>query len=117
MYRCDYCGEQFNEPDVVKEKTGVSADIGGFGYMDEELSFGVCPYCGSEDFSNMNTCVCCGEPTDYADFVDGSDYCKDCYEDFEGVMAVAMDRFIQQTNCIEIDFLNLMEIYLDNKKG
>lgn len=45
MFRCDCCGELFDEPDSVKVTENLDGENGWWTYTEE-----YCPHCGSQDF-------------------------------------------------------------------
>jgi hypothetical protein len=51
-YKCDHCGREFEEPDIVTETHGLDSP------PYEEI--GVCPYCKGW-FEEMHKCEICGE--------------------------------------------------------
>lgn len=62
MYRCEECGEIFEEPRKYEER-----DVGY-----EAL---LCPYCDCDTIEEVRECKYCGEYKSYLD-IDG--YCNDC---------------------------------------
>ena len=74
MYKCEECGEVFEEPKVYYERHPY-----GEGYAEEEWR--VCPYCGEAGFVEAKECTRCGEYT--AELHDG--LCDVCYDDMNGV--------------------------------
>lgn len=56
MLICKFCGNQFSDPDITKEYTGVTSE----GYA-ECYDVGHCPNCGSEDYEEAKRCTVCGE--------------------------------------------------------
>lgn len=80
MYRCLDCCETFSAPKLVKEI--VTTDPYPMGPI-----VGVCPYCGCDDYEEVQECVDCHEyfPPDEMvciELEDGTllDVCPDCYE-------------------------------------
>lgn len=70
-YKCDHCGREFEEPDIVTETHGLDSP------PYEEI--GVCPYCKGW-FEEMHKCKICGEH--YTDDGLTSGVCDACiYED------------------------------------
>lgn len=113
MYRCFVCGERFDEPHVYQEETGVVAPDGTKEIWDYET----CPHCGSEDFNELETCECCGEPKEYKELVDFSDFCEDCYEELKTLMLDVEKRFRHiNPHCTHDDFLSMVEIYSDKER-
>lgn len=51
-YKCDHCGREFDEPDIITETHGLDSP------PYEEI--GVCPYCKGW-FEEMHRCEICGE--------------------------------------------------------
>ena len=49
QYKCQDCGNTFEEPAIRTEKVGSSTDSLAPGY----LKYEVCPCCGSEDFDEI----------------------------------------------------------------
>lgn len=45
MFRCDWCGELFNEPDTRRVTENLDGENGWWTHTEE-----YCPYCGSQDF-------------------------------------------------------------------
>ena len=45
MFRCDWCGELFNEPDTRRVTENLDGENGWWTYTEE-----YCPRCGSRDF-------------------------------------------------------------------
>ena len=45
MYRCDRCGELFNEPDTRRITENLDGENGWWTHTEE-----YCPHCGSQDF-------------------------------------------------------------------
>lgn len=114
MYRCFDCGRKFDEPYGYSEETGVVAPDGfrETAYVEE------CPYCGSEDFNELETCVCCGEAKEYSELFnvdrDIFDFCEDCYEELKTYMTEVSQRFREQNpQCTEDVFLGMVEVYAD----
>lgn len=90
MYKCNSCKAIFDEPQEVIEATGVSADIGAFGKMSEVISYDACPECGNPYFEDAPKCDICGE---YAEMHEHMTVCEDCYQDMEGLVAIAFNNF------------------------
>lgn len=81
MYRCDDCCELFEEPTIKKDM--VTDDPYPM-YQD----IGVCPHCGSTDYSFVEECEECGcyvEPDEMLEVEDAQGNCKsicsDCYDE------------------------------------
>lgn len=70
MFKCNRCGDAFENPEVVNESHGLD---GGFCE-----SFAVCPNCGG-DFSEAEMCQKCGA-WDFSENIYGG-YCFDCLSD------------------------------------
>ena len=45
LFRCDWCGELFNEPDTRRVTENLDGENGWWTHTEE-----YCPYCGSQDF-------------------------------------------------------------------
>lgn len=45
MFRCDWCGELFNEPNTRRVTENLDGENGWWTHTEE-----YCPYCGSQDF-------------------------------------------------------------------
>lgn len=66
-YKCDHCGREFEEPDIVTETHGLDSP------PYEEI--GVCPYCKGW-FEEMYRCKICGEHYTDDDLTSG--VCEAC---------------------------------------
>ena len=66
-YKCDHCGREFDEPDIITETHGLDSP------PYEEI--GVCPYCKGW-FEEMHKCKICGEH--YTDDELTSGVCDEC---------------------------------------
>lgn len=73
MYICNDCGEVFSDHKIVKDPRPY-----GMSVAYEE--FGVCPHCNSDDWSEAEQCVRCGEYV--AELHDG--FCDCCHGDMYG---------------------------------
>lgn len=62
MYRCDDCGETFHTPEIIIEKYGEYHGVDAYGDRY------VCPYCRSEEISEMRRCICGEYITQEEDF-------------------------------------------------
>lgn len=45
MYKCEYCGGEFEEPEIYYEKHGLS--------QGPYEKWAVCPYCGETDYKEI----------------------------------------------------------------
>ena len=70
-YKCDNCGDYFDEYDTVTLPTGVTDPTG---YFKEMETRSVCPHCGSGNFREIAECLCCG----VEESMNLSDYCVGC---------------------------------------
>ena len=66
-YKCDHCGGEFEEPDIIIETHGLDSP------PYEEI--GVCPYCKGW-FEEMHKCEICGEYYTADELTSG--VCDDC---------------------------------------
>lgn len=80
MYRCCDCYEVFDEPTMIQDI--VTTDPYPMGPM-----IGTCPYCGSDDYEEVQECPDCNEyhlmdEMVYVELEDGTsiEVCPDCYE-------------------------------------
>lgn len=80
MYKCCDCCEIFDEPHMIQDI--VTTDPYPMGPM-----IGVCPYCGSDDYEELQECPSCNEYYSqdemvYVELEDGTliEVCPDCYE-------------------------------------
>lgn len=89
MYKCNNCEARFDEPFCYEEGTGVYADMGEFGEMEEVVDYTVCPECGSTAIETIPLCDVCGNECDS----DNSTICSGCYEDMRGLIAIAFENF------------------------
>lgn len=73
MYHCDDCDQDFEHPQILRERHGMA------GPLAEEVP--VCPHCGGSFLIQMVKCSCCGEytPDRYVQTDDGHIYCINCY--------------------------------------
>lgn len=56
MYKCDTCGAEFTDPEVMRwHELHTEVD----NRRSEALEADVCPYCGSEDITE-GACIVCG---------------------------------------------------------
>ena len=77
MLKCAWCGEVFSE-DSVETKSGYLCECGDHSVYED---YGVCPYCGSDDFEEARKCEICGEYM-LVDELFG-DVCEGCIEQYE----------------------------------
>jgi len=70
MYRCSHCEETFSEPTVDRQR--FQFDIYG---CRAECETYHCPYCGHDDFYELDKCCLCGT---FDDLEDG--LCEFCRE-------------------------------------
>jgi hypothetical protein len=96
---CNQCGEVFDEPEEIMERTGVHADCGAFGSMPEVVTYGACPNCGSPSFDRYIECMCCHD----APVMPRRDYCEDCFKDMESEIAIAFERFKRRHSDVSED--------------
>ena len=91
MYYCENCREEFDEPRIEKTTYEDFYEIGAEFPNKTEMNLEKCPYCGSDEFEEMETCDKCGEYCLECDLVDtdemvggGIGYlCPDCLIDCE----------------------------------
>ena len=72
MYRCENCGNVFEDPAIVIERHGFSDGPG------EE--FGVCPYCNG-DYAEAKQCEHCSEWFVEDDLCEG--WCDSCIDSYQ----------------------------------
>ena len=91
LYRCDSCGEVFNDPDLKEVPTGNTHAISVRGYIiknyREMEDVNVCPWCGSDELTEVYRCEWCYQVTDdlYA-------VCKDCERKIRELFVAEMVR-------------------------
>lgn len=92
MWKCDRCGETFDETEIVTKRSGYHSDYIGHGgdYWEEE---GHCPYCGSEDIDEAKKCDLCGDYGFSDDFVYYDDFsvCPDCNDKLHGIAKAVVE--------------------------
>lgn len=75
MWYCRNCDTRFHDPETQTER--VTDDPVMY------IPYGVCPYCGSDDYVEAVQCKVCGDYFDEEELIGG--ICKDC-------LAEAMDN-------------------------
>lgn len=85
MYKCEECGEQFDEPNWKAEWQG-DKEHGG------NVNYAICPKCGSDDLQTMGTCPLCDEYIDCEE-----DYCEQHKAELDIVMNGAVSQ-IEKTS-------------------
>lgn len=89
MYRCNNCGEFYEEGYVYHDDPspkGVSLPSGSYTYMQ-------CPHCGSEDWETAGSCASCGEPV-----AQGTILCDECREELESILREVAREMHLSTN-------------------
>ena len=72
MYICKECGKVFEEPCVEHDDPSPQ----GVGLASGYYTYTYCPHCGSDEFTEADLCLCCG------DYIPSGDVlCKDCRAD------------------------------------
>lgn len=100
IYRCQTCDETFREPDTIKWEEHSEY----FGRpVSEILVRDICPYCKSEDITEVNECVSCTEPTESAESV----FCKECHKELSEYLKAIQDVF-------NIDYEQLQEFIAEH---
>lgn len=69
MFKCEKCGELFENPLTIKE------EVGEFGGVPAYQNFSVSPCC-EESYVEVEKCKICGEYSE-------DDYCKKCKNDVQ----------------------------------
>lgn len=73
MYRCLDCKEHFRDP--REERVEEWSEFWGRPVA-EVIVRDRCPYCGSEDITEVNECEACGEPTERI-------FCDECHRELD----------------------------------
>lgn len=73
MFYCFDCERNFDEPKTV------CVSPGSYWYCEPPEYEAVCPHCGSDDFTELEQCIVCGEPVDASFEWEG--LCKDCLDE------------------------------------
>lgn len=90
MYYCAECGNEFREPIIMEEKTGVYAPDG----IPETWEYEVCPSCGSENIDQRELCeVCRIRPRAKC-----SDYCSECKKIIATGVFAFLKRYAAETD-------------------
>lgn len=76
MYKCENCGEEFEDPNNVED---FSSEY--FGRMVTHYT-NVCPCCGSDDFQEMDKCEICEEYIPAGEVI-----CENCKELVDGFVS------------------------------
>lgn len=87
MYKCECCGELFENTLGVEEKTGVTARLGNE-IIEEKVYYEVCPHCMSDNFSDYYPCEICGQET-----TSDNDICDDCFMELLELVEGALAEF------------------------
>lgn len=51
MFRCNFCGAEFFEPEIRTSTENLDGENGWWTHSE-----GVCPWCGDEDFEEIEEC-------------------------------------------------------------
>ena len=94
MWKCEWCGEQFEKPKWVKD---------GF------VTKAVCPSCHEEDItdiSDWDTCECCGKKVEETN---KQGVCEDCREALAGIWEEAILAVMDLT---DMDYVDSREFFI-----
>lgn len=91
MYYCEHCGQEFEEPKIEKTTYEDFYGVGDQFQDKHDMNLEKCPYCGSDEFVEMQACDKCGEYFSDYDLTDTSEMaglgigylCPDCLNDCE----------------------------------
>ena len=97
IYRCQTCNETFREPETKKwdeHSEYFGRPVGEIWVRD------ICPYCKSEDITEVNECVSCTEPTENV-------FCNECHKELGEYLKAIQDVF-------NIDYEQLQEFIAEH---
>lgn len=79
MYKCFYCGHEFEKPRICCEdlSPGLSFEGGSFNYK-----YYGCPVCKEYDYKEMIECSRCGNLTIKGHSYNGQFLCENCLKEF-----------------------------------
>lgn len=87
MYKCECCGELFEDTVILTEETGVTTDA-PIGVYRETITYEACPHCMSDNFSDYYPCEICGEET-----TSDNDICDECFMELLELVEGAFAEF------------------------
>lgn len=102
MWKCEWCGEQFEKPKWVKD---------GF------VTKAVCPKCNEEDITDITdweTCSCCGKK---AEEVNEQEVCEDCREELARIWEEAILAVMELTDKDYVDTREFFISWINDCRG
>lgn len=97
MYKCNKCGEVFDEPESREETLSYDPVYKEY--------YNVCPYCGSEDFEDATLCSVCGN-----EYITDGDYCEFCKSE----MSERISKLITETEReYNADYKTVKDMFLE----
>lgn len=106
---CNDCGSYFDETEMEQE-VEYHSELKGMGGINYE-TFGVCPYCRSEDIQECEQCDLCGDQVNKTYYISGKDLCEDCANKLKAIMTEAKDKVVAELNVDSLDAEDLITYY------
>ena len=111
MWKCDNCGEVFDDTEIVTKTTwSYSNYIGHGGGFPETESF--CPNCGSAEIYEATKCDLCGGYDFGDDFVyyDNFTICEECADKLHGIAKALIEDAVGEFG--EIDSVQAQDLLI-----
>lgn len=105
MYRCERCGELFDDPEMRTEVVGE--------YMGAPAkeTYAVCPWCGDDELEEMNRCICGGWKAKTAD------YCDECIKARDEIVESSIIELERWLNLDYVDASKLLRSFFEEPEG
>ena len=105
MYRCNECGEVFDEFAKVYDKVGNVGDSLPPAY----LEYDVCPTCKSDDWESVEWCKNC--ENEYTT----DDYCDTCLANASYNLSECIQNIIAETKGDYDEVVNILKDFIEEK--